>query len=259
MLRMARCFGLRGEMQNPDFDPFQVRLLRMGTPLVNAALAAYEGRPPKIPFRIRVEQFGGIAAEEVYFVKGPTGVCTMSTGRDALNQIIDKEAEILEEHGAAPRKMKLPVLMAYDLAKCRAGRARGTSRQNFLRTVSTFSRKKVFTVCAWRSCGVEKPNFSLNRLGASRLFPFHPHKMSWAPNSWQTKPLAQGVEYPDRALLRQTLGRVGRTAAAGDELGSRGAQVATGRGRSKAGDSCSKAATAANDSTTAGPSRSPAS
>lgn len=109
---------IAGEMQNPDFDPFQVRLLRMGTPLVNAALAAYEGRPPKIPFRIRVEQFGGIAAEEVYFVKGPTGVCTMSTGRDALNQIIDKEAEFFQEHGAAPRKMKLPVLMAYDLAKC---------------------------------------------------------------------------------------------------------------------------------------------
>ncbi len=37
------------------------------------------------------------------------------------------------------------------------------------------------------------------------MFPFHPHKMSWSPNSWQTKPLAQGVEYPDRALLRQTL------------------------------------------------------
>ena len=42
----------------------------------------------------------------------------MSTGRDTLNQIIDKEAEFFQEHGTAPRKMKLPVLMAYDLAKC---------------------------------------------------------------------------------------------------------------------------------------------
>jgi 3-deoxy-7-phosphoheptulonate synthase len=30
-------------------------------------------------------------------------------------------------------------------------------------------------------------------------------KTDWSPISWQTKPLAQGVEYPDRALLRQTL------------------------------------------------------
>ena len=42
----------------------------------------------------------------------------MSTGRETLNQIIDREAEFFEQHGAAPRKMKLPVLMAYDLAKC---------------------------------------------------------------------------------------------------------------------------------------------
>ncbi len=30
-------------------------------------------------------------------------------------------------------------------------------------------------------------------------------KTDWFPDSWQKKPLAQGVEYPDRALLRQTL------------------------------------------------------
>jgi len=30
-------------------------------------------------------------------------------------------------------------------------------------------------------------------------------KTDWSPTSWQTKPLAQGVEYPNRALLRQTL------------------------------------------------------
>jgi 3-deoxy-7-phosphoheptulonate synthase len=30
-------------------------------------------------------------------------------------------------------------------------------------------------------------------------------KTDWSPTSWQTKPLAQGVEYPDGALLRQTL------------------------------------------------------
>jgi 3-deoxy-7-phosphoheptulonate synthase len=30
-------------------------------------------------------------------------------------------------------------------------------------------------------------------------------KSDWSPASWQTKPLAQGVEYPDRELLRRTL------------------------------------------------------
>ena len=42
----------------------------------------------------------------------------MPTGRETLNVIIDKEAEFFEQHNAAPRKIKLPVLMAYDLAKC---------------------------------------------------------------------------------------------------------------------------------------------
>jgi 3-deoxy-7-phosphoheptulonate synthase len=30
-------------------------------------------------------------------------------------------------------------------------------------------------------------------------------KIDWSPTSWQTKPLAQGVEYPDRELLRRML------------------------------------------------------
>lgn len=42
----------------------------------------------------------------------------MSTARETLNQIVDKEAEFFREHNEPPHKMKLPVLMAYDLAKC---------------------------------------------------------------------------------------------------------------------------------------------
>ena len=109
---------IAGEMKDPNFDPFQVRLLRMGDPMVKAALAAYERRPPKIPFRIRVANFGETGAEDVYFVQGPTGEYSMPTGRETLNQIIDKEAEFFQQHDQAPRKIKLPVLMAYDLAKC---------------------------------------------------------------------------------------------------------------------------------------------
>ena len=33
---------------------------------------------------------------------------------------------------------------------------------------------------------------------------------TWSPASWQTKPLAQGVEYPDRELLRRTLDDLAR-------------------------------------------------
>jgi 3-deoxy-7-phosphoheptulonate synthase len=35
-------------------------------------------------------------------------------------------------------------------------------------------------------------------------------RTDWSPSSWQTKPLAQGVEYPDRGLLRQTLAELAR-------------------------------------------------
>ncbi len=112
IIRIAR------EMKDRDFDPFQVRLLRMGDPPAKAAIAAYSGRPPTIPFTIRATNFGGIGADEIYFVQGPTRGYTMATGREVLNQIIDKEAEFFNKHGEAPRKMKLPVLMAYDLAKC---------------------------------------------------------------------------------------------------------------------------------------------
>ena len=109
---------IAGQMKDPNFDPFQVRLLRMGDPMVKAALAAYETRPPKIPFRIRAANFGGIDAEEVYLVQGPTGEYSMPTGREILDQIIDEEAEFFSKTGRPPQKMKLPVLMAYDLAKC---------------------------------------------------------------------------------------------------------------------------------------------
>lgn len=117
-LAYGEIMRIAGRMKDPDFDPFQVRLLGMGDPMVAAALAAYAGRPPKIPFTLRAAALGGIGAEEVYFVQGPTGEYSMPTGREALNQIIDREAAYFQQHGTAPKKMKLPVLMAYDLAKC---------------------------------------------------------------------------------------------------------------------------------------------
>ena len=119
-LAFGEVVRLAGKLKDRNFDPFQVRLLRVQDPMVKAALAAYAGRPPKIPFRTRAVDFGGIDAEDVYFVQGPTITrgSSMASGLETLIQIIDKEAEFFQERGQQPHKMKLPVLMAYDLAKC---------------------------------------------------------------------------------------------------------------------------------------------
>ena len=112
VLRIAR------EMKDPYFEPFQVKLVGLTEPMVRAALEFYQTHPPKIPFHIRGRNFGGIEVEEAYLIKGPTGEYTMPSGREVLDQIIDQEATFFQQHGKPPRKMKLPVLMAYDLAKC---------------------------------------------------------------------------------------------------------------------------------------------
>jgi hypothetical protein len=117
-LAYGEVIRIAGEMKDRDFDPFRVRLVRISDPIVSAVAAASAGRPPKIPFTIREMSLGTIRADEVYFVQGLTRGFSMATGRETLNQIIDREAEFFQQHGNAPRKMKLPVLMAYDLAKC---------------------------------------------------------------------------------------------------------------------------------------------
>lgn len=109
---------IAGAMRDPDFDPFKVRLLRMGDPMVADALVACAGRPPRIPFTVRAVKFGAVGGEEVHFVQGPTGSYAMPTGLETLTVIIDKEAEFFQQYGKPPRKIRLPVLMAYDLAKC---------------------------------------------------------------------------------------------------------------------------------------------
>jgi len=106
------------DLNDPYLDPFQVKLVGLSEPPVPAALEFYLTHPPRIPFRIRGRNFGGVDAKEVYLVQGPTGEYTMPSGREVLNQIIDQEAAFFQQHGKAPRKMKLPVMMAYDLAKC---------------------------------------------------------------------------------------------------------------------------------------------
>lgn len=109
---------IANELNDPYFEAFQVRLVGLREPMVQAALKFYKGHPPRIPLRIGGGNFGGVDVEEVYLIKGPTGERTMASGTEVLHQIIDQEANFFQQHGKPPQKMKLPVLMAYDLAKC---------------------------------------------------------------------------------------------------------------------------------------------
>ncbi|MBI3464358.1 MAG: hypothetical protein HY000_15075 [Planctomycetes bacterium] len=106
------------EMGEPGFDPFRVRLIEPSDPLALTALKAYMSRAKRLP--LRISDTGLFGADEIYLVKAPTGEFSMPIPREreTLRQIVDKEAEFFEKHGRPPRKVKLPVLMAYDLAKC---------------------------------------------------------------------------------------------------------------------------------------------
>jgi hypothetical protein len=112
ILRIAR------DMNEPHFSPFQVSLVGLHEPTVKAALNIYKNHAPRIPIHLGPGNFGGVDVDEVYLIKGSSGEFTMPSGRQVLDQIIDREAELFEQYGTPPRKMKLPVLMAYDLAKC---------------------------------------------------------------------------------------------------------------------------------------------
>ena len=65
----------------------------------------------------------------------------MATGREALHALIDAEAQWAAQNGREPKKMKLPVLMAYDLASA-AGTTWARCRRAFSRTASASSRRK---------------------------------------------------------------------------------------------------------------------
>ena len=65
----------------------------------------------------------------------------MPSGREMLNTIIDQEAEFYKTHGQAPRKMKLPVLMAYDLAKCGRDEVGDLSGRVFKDGITVFEKE----------------------------------------------------------------------------------------------------------------------
>ena len=103
-------------MKDVDFDPFQVRLIGIEDPMVKDALRLYERRPPK-PFEVENVSFGGTTVARVLLIQGSAGGYPM-TGQETLSNIIDEVTNFVQQHGKQPEKIKLPMLMAYNLAKC---------------------------------------------------------------------------------------------------------------------------------------------
>src|SRR5713101_923870 len=111
--------------------------------MVQAALEFYRTHPPTIPVPFCDRSLGGIAVEDVYLIKGPTGEYAMPSGREVLDQIIDQEANYFQQHGKPPRKMKLPVLMAYDLAKCGRDEIGDLSGRVFKDGITAFEKEGI--------------------------------------------------------------------------------------------------------------------
>ena len=65
----------------------------------------------------------------------------MSSGREMLNQSIDQEANFFQQHGKPPRKMKHPVLMAYDLSKCGPNEVGDLSGRVFMDGITVFEKE----------------------------------------------------------------------------------------------------------------------
>ncbi len=57
---------LAGKIQDPNFDPFRVKLIGVNDPLARAALDIYEHHPAKIPTWFNGKNFGGMSVEKVY-------------------------------------------------------------------------------------------------------------------------------------------------------------------------------------------------
>ncbi len=57
---------IAAEMQNPNFDPFQVKIIWMNDPMTQDAISICHKFPLKLPTRIARKVFGGRSMDEVY-------------------------------------------------------------------------------------------------------------------------------------------------------------------------------------------------
>ncbi len=102
-------------------DPSNIRLIGKQHPMLIEAYCVLQDNEATLPLRLLGNTFTGWQIDPFHFYKIP-GELTMATaGIDTLHSIIDEEAAFFEREGRDPRKMKLPVLMAYELAKCGRG------------------------------------------------------------------------------------------------------------------------------------------
>jgi hypothetical protein len=65
---------IAGQMQNPYFDPFQVKLIKRSHPLAKAALEMLQRFPGRMATRLHRRNFGGMSADEVYIYPIPVTV-----------------------------------------------------------------------------------------------------------------------------------------------------------------------------------------
>jgi hypothetical protein len=65
---------IAGELHDPWFDPFQVKLIGIHDPLARAALDLQRRYPGRTPTRFPGTTFGGIGVEEVYVYPSPLPV-----------------------------------------------------------------------------------------------------------------------------------------------------------------------------------------
>jgi hypothetical protein len=66
------------EVDDPNFDPFRVKLIAPRHPLARAAQEVYQRRPSEIPVYIRGSFFGGIGADGVYLYPPPASALSHS-------------------------------------------------------------------------------------------------------------------------------------------------------------------------------------
>lgn len=128
-------------LNDPDLDPLRLRLAGLWSPEAVAVLARYRNRAPTIPFRTGPDVLGNTPVEEAYFFRGPTREYAMPNGRETLERIIDEEAAFFQKHGRAPRKLRLPILMAYDLSKCSRELLGDAAARVFLDGVVAFEKQ----------------------------------------------------------------------------------------------------------------------
>jgi hypothetical protein len=57
---------ISGELRDPWFDPFQVKLIGTNDPLADAVLDVQRRFPGRTPTRFRSKIFGGVSVDEVY-------------------------------------------------------------------------------------------------------------------------------------------------------------------------------------------------